>query len=257
MEQAVAEVKREALKFGDGLSAPVNGLLYMNQHPGLWRYAVWPTLLNIVISTLVLIWLIVVCIAIIGWRAWGDGDVTWWSVTREVLIAVGMLVLALGLTLAVYWLVQGVLMGHFFSKLAEQVERELGVEPDELGEVSFRFQVIDAAIDTTLLLLVLLGFLVLQLIPVLGTVLGFVGWVYANGYILGRDVMDHPLKLRGRRRAERRAFGRRHRGVVVGIGLVVFALNLVPVAGAMLQTTSVVGAVLLYRQMREGDAAPP
>jgi len=230
----------------------------MNQHPGLWRYAIWPTLLNIVISTLVLVWLIVLCVGIIGWRASGDGDVTWWSVTREVLIAVGLLVLALGLTLAVYWLAQGILMGHFFSKLAGKVERQLGVEPDELGEVSFRYQVIDAVIDTSLLLGVLFAFLVVQIIPVLGTVLGFVGWTYANGYILGRDVMDHPLKLRGQRRAERRAFGRRHRGVVVGMGLVVFLLNLVPVAGAMLQTTSVVGAVLMYRQMREAETpAPP
>jgi len=236
--------------FSDGLHASLDGFAYLNQHPGLWRYALWPTLLNAVLSLAVLLWLVVAAIAIIAWRAGDHGDPTWWSVTREVLIALGLLVLAVGLTLAVWWFAQGILMGHFYSKLAAKVEQQLGVSEGELHEVSLRYQVIDSAIDTALLLLVLGAFLVLQIIPILGTIIGLVGWVYANGYILGRDVMDHPLKLRGQRRAQRRAFARLHHRPIVGLGVVVFALNFLPILGPMLQTTAVVGAVRLHRRMQ-------
>jgi uncharacterized protein involved in cysteine biosynthesis len=235
--------------FTDGLHASLDGFTYMNEHPGLWRYALWPTLLNAALSLAVLVWLVVVAIAIIAWRAGDHGDPTWWTVAREILIGLGLLVLAIGLTLAVWWFAQGVLMGHFYSKLAAKVEEQLGVAPGELHEVSLRYQVIDSAIDTALLLLVLGAFLVLQIIPILGTLVGLVGWVYANGYILGRDVMDHPLKLRGQRRAQRRAFGRTHHRPIIGLGVVVFGLNFLPIIGPMLQTTSVVGAVRLHRRM--------
>ncbi len=235
--------------FTDGLRASVDGFAYMNEHPDLWRYALWPTLINAVLSLAVLVWLIAVVIMIIVWRSAGVDAHTTWTITREVLIGLGLLVLAVGATLAVWWFAQGILMGHFYSKLAAKVEEQLGVAPGELQEVSLCFQVVDSAIDTALLLLVLGAFLVLQLIPLIGTVIGLVGWVYANGYILGRDVMDHPLKLRGQRRAQRRAFGRQHRGVVIGLGVVVFALNFLPLIGPMLQTTSVVGTVHLHRRM--------
>ncbi len=241
--------------FSEGLAGSVRGLLYLNQHPALWRFAIWPTLLNAVISGLVLVVMVVGVITLIAWRVTHFDGGDWWAVMLEVLIALGLVVLALGVTLAVFWLAQGVLMGHFYSRLAAKVEEQLGIDPREIEEVSFRYQVIDAVIDTTLLLAALLGFLVLQLIPIIGTVIGLVGWVYANGYILGRDVMDHPLKLRGWRRARRRAFGWQHRGVVVGLGLVVFLLNFLPLVGAMLQTTTVVGAVLLHREMQRGAVA--
>ena len=40
--------------FGEGFAAPREGFVYMCRHPGLWRYAVIPILLNILITALVL-----------------------------------------------------------------------------------------------------------------------------------------------------------------------------------------------------------
>ncbi len=236
--------------FRDGMRASLDGFAYMNKHPSLWRYALWPTLLNAAMSLAVLVGLIVIVVAVYTWRTRGHGDGPSLSALREMIIAGALLVLAVGTTLVVWWFAQGILMGHLYSKLAARVERQLGVAEDELQEVSLRFQIVDSAIDTALLLLALGAFLVLQIIPIIGTLFGFVGWVYANGYILGRDVMDHPLKLRGWRRAQRRAFGRQHHRPVIGLGVVVFVMNFLPIIGAMLQTTTVVGAVLMHRKMQ-------
>jgi len=78
--------------FSDGLHASLDGFAYLNQHPGLWRYALWPTLLNALLSLAVLLWLVVAAIAIIAWRAGDHGDPTWWSVTREVLMREGTMI---------------------------------------------------------------------------------------------------------------------------------------------------------------------
>jgi len=237
-----------------GLTTALRGFGYMNRNKGLWRFALLPTLVNALITLGLLVALIVVCTTIVGWRNFGDQGLSFWGVTLEVLIAIGMIVVALALTLITWWLMQGILMGYFYNQLAAKVERKLGVAEDELGEVPLKHEIIDTLIDTAWLVLLILAFILLQLLPVIGTTLGLIGWLYFNGYIFGRDILDHPLTLRGQRRVDRRAFARKHRKTVVGLGLVSFSVNVIPILGPMLQTASVVGAVLLHRKMR-GDAS--
>lgn len=246
---------RSAIGFGPGFGASFRGLGYMLEHRSLWRYAIWPTALNVAITLAVFAGLVVAAVGVLAWRLADGLPSGWWPITLELLIAGALLIGVLSLTLVVGWLLQGILLGYFYSKLALRVEQELGIGDEELGEVPLKIEIIDTLIDTALLLLVLGGFLVLQLIPVIGTLVGLAGWLYGNWYILGRDTLDHPLNLRGQRRAERRGFARRHKGAVLGLGCIVFLLTLVPIAGAMMQTTAVVGAVLLHRELRDEEAA--
>jgi uncharacterized protein involved in cysteine biosynthesis len=80
-------------------------------------------------------------------------------------------------------------------------------------------------------------------------VLGLCGSYYFTSYTLGLEYFDYPLALRGLRRPEKLAFGRRHRLHVLGLGTAVAILALVPIVNAVLLTTAVTGAVLLHRQI--------
>jgi uncharacterized protein involved in cysteine biosynthesis len=71
---------------------------------------------------------------------------------------------------------------------------------------------------------------------------------------LGLDFFDYPLSLRGKRRAEKRLFGRQHRPCVLGTGTAVAMLSLVPLLNALLLTTAVTGAVLVHRRLVQSPA---
>ena len=57
------------------------------------------------------------------------------------------------------------------------------------------------------------------------------------------------MELRGTRWLDRQAFAKKHLGATVGLGIVVTGLMLIPIVGALFQTTAVVGAVLLHREL--------
>jgi len=145
-----------------------------------------------------------------------------------------------------------VLCDHFYGLLAERVERNLGRPADQISEVTLGYQVIDAVRDTSWLLLVNLGCLIVQVIPVIGTVVGFAGGLYFNFMILGGDHFGHALALRGWRVHEMREFARRHRPQTLGLGTVAWTMALVPVLGSFMLSTVTVGAVLLQRRLDDG-----
>ena len=70
-----------------------------------------------------------------------------------------------------------------------------------------------------------------------------------DAYILGAEFLGYPLELRGQRWRDRQAFAKQWVGATVGLGIVVTGLMLIPIVGAVFQTTAVVGAVLLHRKL--------
>lgn len=248
--------------FGEGLATPWVGFRYMSHHPGLWRYGVIPVLLNLLISTL----LLVVLIAVAAWfftrvHPWfGDGRL--WILV-EILFGLLLLVAVLGLTLVAWLVLQGIVCGHFCSKLARQVELQLGMRPEEIKEVPFTYQVSDTLRDVGFLAAVNVACICVQIVPGVGSILGVCGSYYLNCFTFGLDYLDHPLALRGTRRREKRQFAKRHRGHTLGLGTAVLAITLLPVVNAVFLTTAVTGAVLLHRRLaalhadhREAVSAP-
>ena len=84
---------------------------------------------------------------------------------------------------------------------------------------------------------------------VIGSLAAMGGSFYFNWLILGSDFINHPLDLRGMRRAEKRAFVKKHRFHTLGMGAAVTLLLLIPILGAVLLTTAVAGSVLLHRRV--------
>lgn len=249
-------------KFIEGASAPLHGLRFLRRHPILWRYAILPTTLNLLITGLALTALIVGTVWIVTELhprlTQGMADVWWWlAVAGEIAVGVVLLLVCAVLTVLMWKLFSGILCGYFYAQLAEHVEQELGVSDEALQPISLFYEVCDTVLNLTLLIVVNAFILLLNVVPLVGGVLALLGSGYFTWYILGVDYLSFPLALRGVRRRAQFAFGHRHRMHTVGLGAAVFALEFIPIIGAVLLTTAAAGAVLLHRRIAAAEAAPP
>jgi uncharacterized protein involved in cysteine biosynthesis len=237
-----------------GVLVPWRGLLFLVRRPTLWRYGLVPLVLNFFITTFVAVSFLGGVAALFVWlHPHYPGG--WLGGVLEVASGAGLILASLAVALGTWKFLEGVLCGWFYYRLARNIERKLGVAADELLEVPWKKQVADTAVEVAALLAVNLGFLALHLIPVLGSVAGTVGGVYFNCWLLGKTYLSYPQDLRGRRRAEKVAFARGHRGQTLGLGAAALVLNFVPLLGPVLLTTAVAGSVLLYRELEKAPAA--
>lgn len=237
-------------RFREGFRAPWEGFLFMKQNPALWRFGVAPVVVNLLITLVVLLLLIAAAIGFAVYLHPRFPDATG-GLVLEVLSVVALVILVAAVSAAVWALLAGILGGHYYGKLAEEVERKLGIPPDRLREIPLRYQIVDALRDFGALAGINGLFLMMNCIPGIGSVFGAVGAFLFNCYVFGRDYFDFPMALRGIRRAEQRAFYRRRRPETLGLGAAALVFNLIPVVGAVLLTTATAGAVLLYRRLEE------
>lgn len=241
-------------QFRDGFTAPYQGLRLLNRRRSLWRYAILPTVVNVVITALVLAMLI----ASVTWfltivHPWFTGGLAGWrwglAVAVEIAAAVVLLIVCGGAAVLTWQFLTGVLCGYFYGKLAEEVERLIGTPEAELRSISFRYEVVDTALHLFLLITVNVFFLLLNFVPVVGSAVALAGSTSFTCFLLGIDYFGLPLALRGTRRLDQLRFGRRHLASTLGLGLAVFFLEFIPFVGAVFLTTAVVGAVVLHRRI--------
>ena len=245
--------------FREGAAAPWRGLQYLRQHPRLIRYAVLPVIFNLLITVLAFTVLIVSAVALATY-VHPQFDSTWSSRALEVLSFVAILVVVLLLTIGTWILLQGILCGYFYNLLACQIELAHGMSPDVIRDVTLWYQLVDTLRNLLALVIVSCGFLLLNVVPVVGSLLALAGTLYYDWYIFGLDYFDYPLALRGMRREDKRNFARDHRAQTLGLGSAVFVLSFIPIVGSVLLTTAVAGAVLLHRKLAiDGplDGKPP
>lgn len=241
-------------RFREGLEAPVWGWQYLRARPGLWRYALWPMLLNILITGVILAALLVLAVWLIGTyypqiMEGREGAERSLYLAGVVLGGLAALFLCLVAAVVAWKLLTGIFCGYFYGRLAEQVERQLGLPPQEIRPISFRYEALDTVASLGWLVAINGGFLILHLVPVVGGLIASVGGGYYTLLILGLDFLGYPLALRGNRRFVQFGYARRRQPETVGLGAAVFLLQFLPIIGAMLQTTAAVGAVLLYRRL--------
>jgi uncharacterized protein involved in cysteine biosynthesis len=179
-----------------GLSGATEGFLFLCRYPGLWRYGIWPVLVNIVVALVV--WLGAFQIGRMFWQSMvSTFPDTWWAPIIEWGVFVGLIVLTLGLGVIGYIVLQGVFCGYFFSLLARHVEMSLGVAPGELKDVRVPGQITDALRAAFKLIVVNVFLLLLQILPVVGAVAALIIGGYLNAYILGSEFLGYPMELRG------------------------------------------------------------
>ncbi|MGZ0170373.1 MAG: EI24 domain-containing protein [Planctomycetales bacterium] len=232
----------------EGISTAADGFRFLCRYPSLWQYGVWALLTNIAVaftSLLVTFW--------VGTTAWqsfaAELPIAWWASTVEWIGFFAVLMLAFGVGLICYVLLQSVFCAWAFSKLAYRVELFLGASADELSEISYSGQIIDALRSAGKLVLVDIGILLLNVVPIIGTVAAFVIGAYMHAWVLGAEFLGYPQELRGVRWKDRQLFAKTWLPSTLGLGTIVAGLMLIPIVGAMFQTTAVVGAVLLNRRI--------
>ena len=243
--------RRGALSsFLEGFAAPWAGLRYMNAHPRLWRHGILPILCNLLLSAALFVGLIY------GWfraYAWLGTlfPANWWGATLAVLSVIVVAALELALAVAAWIVFQGIFCGFFYSRLAREVEIQLGLAPERMREVPLLYQVTDALLDLAALTAVAVGCFLLGWVPFIGAPLALALGLYFDCFVFGMDYLDYPQALRARGRRVQRAFARRHRAATLGLGSSVMLLTFIPLLSPVLLTTAATGAVLLYRKLEE------
>lgn len=234
--------------FVRGFAAPWHGFVYLCKHPRLWRYVIVPVLLNFVITAFVLAILLAAAVAYLAHvhPAFPEG---WWGILLEIVTALCLLVAAGTLAFVVWLLLLGIFVGRSMGFLAKRVERELGTPEDQLHDIPWKHQIVDAFRDVAMLIAINGATLLLHLIPLVGSVLAVGVSLYFDSMLFGAAVFDYPLTLRGMRRDEKWTFLKARRPYVIGLGLATLLIGLVPVVGPIFTTTATVGAVLLYHEL--------
>jgi CysZ protein len=242
--------------FAAGFAAPWAGFRYMNRHPALWRHGVLPIACNLLLSVLLLAGLVYASVRAFGWIDGLFPPSAWW-IPLEVLAGIVLAAAVVAVSIAAWIVFQGIFCGYFYSRLAREVEIQLGLKPEQMREVPLLYQVVDALLDLGVLTTVALGCLLIGLVPVVGPVAAVAIGGYFDCFVFGMDYLDYPQALRARGRRGQRSFARRHRGQTLGLGASVMLITFVPLLNSVLLTTAAVGAVLLYRRLEAAATDAP
>jgi uncharacterized protein involved in cysteine biosynthesis len=135
----------------------------------------------------------------------------------------------------------------FFEVLSDRIERGLG---GTLPPGPPWWRTLPRATAESLALLLLAAcagavLLVLNLVPVLGQVIGALVW----GYLLAVELLAIPLQRRGLYLRQRLRLLWRHRMLVTGFGVAAFLLFLVPLMNILAMPGAIVGGTLLARHI--------
>ncbi len=232
-----------------GLATPFRGWNFMQRHLKLWAYAWQPVLISALLAVIVgvlAIWGGLNAVASLQ----PTEDSAWWSKALAITAQLGVVLVAIATALTLYIVLQGIFAAIFFSILARQTELLLGTDPQSLRDPPLMAQVRDALRAGLKLMIANILVLALNVIPVVGSVSAIVIGGYVDAYVLGAEFIGYPLELRGVRWLQRQQFAKRNLGMTLGLGTVVSLFVFVPVIGAVLQATAVVGSVLRFHEWR-------
>jgi len=228
---------RDALR---GLQGCLRGAAFVSAHPRLWTWILVPLLVNAVLGA---------ALILLGWRllaplapdfagqdwGWLDGLRVVLVPALRVLVLVTVVLASLALTL----MAAGLVNAPFFDVLSEKVESTvLRREPPPRGPAALlpdALAALRAALLLTLREAVFLSLLFLLSFTLVGALLFAVAGVWFAGFAL----VDITLARKRYGARERLAWARRHRALILGLGLPVAVIP-------PLQPFGVVGATLAF-----------
>jgi CysZ protein len=230
-----------------GLWAPVRGLGFIAGHARLWWLCLAPFLINLGLFVLGF-WLT------FGYfQSWVQGMLPtgegwWWQVLLYLLMVVAVLLLLI-VEVYLFAVVGRIIAAPFLEELTRRVEMlaRPGHQPPDMGFwTSVARALSQEAKRLALYLAVMLGLLVLNLLPGLGSLAyGVLAWL-ATCFFLAGEFLDFPLERRGWGLMAKMGYVLRLRLTGLGFGLAVFALGVVPVVNLALLPLAAVGGTLLY-----------
>ncbi len=240
--------------FTAGLKAPFQGVRFLARRPDLWLLSMVPATIAVVVAALLasasVAWLPGLASRLVGPAS------TWYGNLGATIAAVGLTVLGVLLSVALALLLAQPLSGPALERLARAVELDMGAPPRPV--VPIWREIGRSAIGSLLGLCA--GLPVLAVLTVVSLVFPVTAWVtfplqiLVSGLMVTWDLMDYPFTVRGWSLRHRLAWLRNHLPAVVGFGLSLGVLLLVPCVHVLLLPAGTAGATWLYCTSR---STPP
>jgi CysZ protein len=238
------------MQFFAGLTYPFRALGLLSRTPRLWRYVLIPIVVNLLVGATVY-----AALLFAGLR-WVDAFVAGlpaWAVFLAVLLRVLLIVVLLIITGFVLVRFGVVLGAPWYAQLSAQLELlRLGQLPPEAGggagaalrdlwrALGFELKKLALALSIGVLLLLL------NLIPVVGTILATAGWVALGATIACLDFFDYPLERRLLRFRAKLGVIRQAMPASAGFGLVCLGLVSIPLVNLLSIPLCVVAGTLFF-----------
>ena len=177
------------------------------------------------------------------------------------LLVCGYIALAILMTLLslLLWnMLLKIFCSYWYGRLVARIEEQLGMDLAEIHETGWLESVVDGVKFTLLVLGLNLLLFTINIVPIIGTMVAFLGGLYLNSYLFGRDFFAYPMDVRDIKPAARKEFFKAYRYESHGLGAFVLVTGLIPFVGAVMTMSAAVGACLLYRDLKgESFAVAP
>ena len=248
---------------GKFLSSPfyvLRGAIFLWKHKTLWKYAIAPILIGILVLAVSLglsYYLIYYYVG--GWLHSSFGTAWYWQILFYVVVVLaGLLVLVVSFLLLT--IIAAAIAGPFNDMISEKTE-ELVTGKASNAPFSFNQMIKDISrgIWHSLRILglylgVLIPSLLLLLIPGIG--FGLFGFVIGllSSYLLAFEYLGYPMDRRRYTFKEKRAFVHSRMRSALGFGFGNFLWASIPIVNIMMIPAAAVGGTLLFLNLR-GSAA--
>jgi len=254
----LARVPRPAgpLKVGflTGLKAPFKGVGFIARRPDLWLLSMVPATIAIVVTAVLgsasIAWLPGLASRLVGPAS------SWYANAGATIASIALTVLGVLLSIALALALAQPLSGPALERLASAVELDMGAPPRPI--VPIWRELGRSAIGSLLGLCT--GLPVLAVLTILSLIFPVTAWItfplqiLVYGLMVTWDLMDYPFTVRGWSLRHRLAWLRAHLPAVVGFGLSLGIVLVVPCVHVLLLPAGTAGATWLYCTSR---STPP
>jgi len=207
---------------------------FIKEHEGVLKYFILPFILNVIVLTAVFYF------SFTSIKPWLYGKLTgtgWFFDTLRVIIG-PILIIVLGfITIIIYSIVGAIVTAPFNDFLSAAVEvKGYGATFDEpFSMKAFGADILRAIKNNikllALMILINIGLLLLNFIPLLGQILSSVLGFFVTSFYLGFQFFDYPLERRRLTFREKLRVCLKFPRVVMGVGSSFFVLSFIPIVG--------------------------
>ncbi len=246
--------------FYNGFLAPLRVLIMMFRRPSLWGKAVLPVLINIAFFLLIANLAIIFADDVAGWL-WTrpeSGFMLW--LWRLLALVSGIVLLVVGFLICL------IMIGPLASPFLEKLSRV--VESDWLGKLAtpgFRWSSFLPGLPSLLgialtrlvkYLFLTLPVLALALVPMVGPPLAVALEFVITGIFLAVQFMDFPLGRRDYSRKEKAGFIKSSIPALVGLGLALGFMLLIPFASLVVIPIGIQAGTLVFLGLEDVGRVP-
>lgn len=244
---------RRRAGFFDGAKAPFQGLWFLLANPHTWPFAAVPVSLGITIFAFFSYLSVRFLPDAVG-RAAPAGD-AWYAQIGSGVLVVMATVVAIVAAFFLGMVLAQPLSGPALERLVRLRERALGLP--ERPRTSFStdaWRSLRSALLGTLALPLLLALTLVEILVPGSSVVVLPLKILVAGVFVAWDILDYPLSVRGFGLRQRIAFVRTHKPILLGFGLALAVVLLVPCMQLLLLPAAVVGATALVHRIDEEAA---